>query len=127
MNEATLETRDKPSAAALIASDLSRLTNHRQSLRIPVRAPLHDDVTIADLEGETLWSARLHDVSTGGIGAKCEHGPILDGTYRVRFPLDFKGETQIVHAQMKLAYCLRRGDFDGYRIGFQLLHPDREV
>ena len=47
---------------------------------------LGDDMAITHTDGETRWSARLLDVSAGGIGAICDRELSLGGTYDVRSP-----------------------------------------
>ena len=85
---------------------------------------LGDDMAITHTDGETRWSARLLDVSAGGIGAICDRELSLGGTYDVRSPVDFQGEARTVIARMQVVYCVQQADLSCYRIGFQLLHPE---
>jgi c-di-GMP-binding flagellar brake protein YcgR len=123
MDEAILHTFDR-SVAVWPAVERPSFTNDRKHPRISAGMRKGDDVTIADPDGGAHLSARLLDVSAGGIGASCRRGPVLEGTYGVRFPLYLNGEARMVTACMKVVYCVRQGRLGSYRIGFQLLRPE---
>jgi PilZ domain len=96
-------------------------------LILVARIRLDDDVTIATPEGTTRWSARLLDVSAGGMGAMCDRELSLGSTYDVRSPIDFQGEARTVTARMQVVYCVPQEDLGSYRIGFQLLRPEEDA
>jgi hypothetical protein len=96
-------------------------------LMLVARTRLDDDMTMTDRDGTMQWSARLLDVSAGGIGAMCDRDLSLGGTYDVQSPLDFQGNARTVTARMQVVYCVQQADLSCYRIGFQLLRAEERT